>query len=95
MTVMVNVPVVAVVDAVNVRVDVPVPPEANVTVAGLKLAVVPLGGAEFDSIIVPLKLFNEVSVTVVVPEEPWLTVTEVGETLRLKSGGAGAVTVNA
>lgn len=44
--VMVNVPVVAVGDAENVMVDVPVPPETSVTVVGLKVPVVPLGVAE-------------------------------------------------
>jgi hypothetical protein len=93
--VMVNVPVVAVADAVKVTVEVPVPPEARVTVAGLNVTVVPLGGAELDSVIVPLNEFNDDSVTVVVPDEPRCTVTELGETLMLKSGVAGAVTVRA
>ena len=93
--VMENVPVVAVVDAVKVTVEVPVPPEARVTVAGLNVTVVPLGGAELVSVIVPLNAFNDDKVTVVVPEDPRCTVTELGETLTLKSGVDGAVTVSA
>lgn len=69
-TVMVKVPVVAVGDATNVRVDDPVPPETSVTVDGLNVAVVPLGGAELDSVIVPLKPFSDVKVIVVVALDP-------------------------
>jgi hypothetical protein len=92
--VMVNVPVVAVADEVKVTVEVPVPPDARVTDAGLNATVVPLGGAELDSVIVPLKLFNDDNVTVDVAEDPWRTVTELGDTLMLKSGVAGKVTVS-
>ena len=93
-TVMVKVPVVAVVEAENVRVDVPVPPEASVTVAGLKVAVVPVGGVDLDNVTVPANPFVDVNVIVDVAELPWRTVTELGEALMVKSDGAGAVTVN-
>ena len=93
--VMENVPVVAVGDAVKVTVEVPVPPEARVTVVGLNATVVPLGGAELDRVIVPVNPFNDDSVTVDVPELPWRTVTELGETLMLKSATGAGFTVNA
>jgi hypothetical protein len=83
---MVNVPVVAVGDATKVRVEVPVAPEARVTVTGLKLAVVPLGDADAERVMVPLKPFNDVRVMVDVAEEPCRTVTELGDALMLKSG---------
>ena len=69
-TVMVNVPVVAAEDAENVSTELPEPPEAKVTCVGLKVAVVPEGGADLESVIVPLKPFRDVSVIVVVAEDP-------------------------
>jgi hypothetical protein len=83
-----NVPVVAVLEAVKVTVLVPVPPEARVTDPGLKLTVVPLGGAEFDNVTVPLNPFREVNVTVEVADDPCCTLTLLGEALMLKSGVA-------
>jgi hypothetical protein len=92
--VMTKVPVVAVPEALNVMVDVPVPPETRVTVTGLNVAVVPLGGVVLVSVIVPLNPFSEVSVIVDVPLLPCRIVTVVGEALMLKSGGAVVVTVS-
>ena len=92
--VMVKVPVVAVPEALNVIVDVPVPPETRVTVTGLNAAVVPLGGVDLDNVIVPLNPFSEVNVIVDVPLPPCKIVTDVGEALMLKSGGAVVVTVS-
>jgi hypothetical protein len=67
---MVKVPVVAVAEALKVMVDVPVPPEARVTLAGLNAAVVPLGGVELDNVIAPLNPFRDVNVIVDVPLLP-------------------------
>ena len=93
-TVMMNVPVAALPEAVKVRTDVPVPPDVSVTLIGLKVAVVPLGGADLDNVIVPANPFNDVKVIVELPLVPWMIVTEVGDALILKSGGAVVVTVN-
>jgi hypothetical protein len=93
--VIVNVPVVAVVVAENVIVDVPVPPETRVIDAGLNVAVVPAGVAELDSVIVPLNPLSEVNVIVDVPVPPWIIVTVVGEAVMLKSAVGAGVTVNA
>jgi hypothetical protein len=92
---MTKVPVVAVPEVLNVMVDVPVPPETRVTMAGLNVAVVPVGGAVLDNVIVPLNPFSEVNVIVDVPLPPCMIVTVVGEALMLKSGEAVVVTVNA
>lgn len=93
--VMVNVPVVAVLEVVKVIVDVPVAPETRVTLTGLNAATVPLGVADAESVIVPLNPFNDVSVIVDVPVLPWMIVTEVGDALVLKSGGGADATVSA
>lgn len=77
---------------VNVRVDVPVPPDATVTLAGLKLALTPVG-VVVESETVPVKLFNDVIVTVV-DVEPDLDIVRLeGDALMLKSPVAGGVTV--
>jgi hypothetical protein len=94
-TVMVKVPRVAVGEAVNVIVEVPVPPETMATEAGLKVAVVPDGGALLLRLTVPLNELSEVIVIVEVPDVPWIIVTDVGDALMLKSGGAVVVTVSA
>jgi hypothetical protein len=94
-TVITNVPVVAVAEALNVIVDVPVPPETRFTLTGLNAAVVPLGGVDADNVTVPVNPFNEVRVIVEVPLVPRIIVTDVGDALMLKSGGAAIVTVNA
>jgi hypothetical protein len=91
---MTKVPVVAVPEALKVIVDVPVPPETRVTATGLNVAVVPLGGAVLVNVIVPLNPFSEVNVIVDVPLPPCMIVTDAGEALMLKSGGAVVVTVS-
>ena len=50
---------------VNVRVDVPVPPDATVTPVGLKPALTPAGSVPVESETIPLKPFNDVSVMVI------------------------------
>jgi hypothetical protein len=77
----------------NVSVEVPVPPDDTVTLAGLKVSVTPLT-ADADSDTVPLKPFRLV-IVIVVDVEPNLDIEALeGETLMLKSGVAGAVTVS-
>lgn len=65
------------------------PPEVSVTVTGLNDTVVPPGGAEWDNATVPTKPFNEVNVTVDIPEPPGCIVRELGERLMLKSAAGG------
>ena len=79
MTVTVTIPVVAVLVAVNVR--------ELVEVVGLvvKLAVTPLGRGVVDKVTEPVKLFEGVTVMVVLPLLPCTTETEAGEADRLKS----------
>lgn len=86
-TVMVLVPVVAVLLAVNVR--------TLVDVVGLvpKAAVTPLGRAEVESVTDPVKPPESVTVIVLLPLVPCLTVKLVGEAESEKSGVAGAFTV--
>jgi hypothetical protein len=75
---------------VNVSVDVPLPP---VTLAGLKLAVTPVGSALVESVTVPLNPLSEVIVTVV-DVEPLLDIVRLeGDALMLKSGDGGGLTV--
>ena len=74
-------------------VECPVPPETMVTLIGLNDAVVPLGVADADRVIVPLNPLREVRVMVDDPLVPWRIETDVGEALMLKSPAAGAVTV--
>jgi hypothetical protein len=86
-TVMVLVPVVAVALAVNVR--------TLVDVVGFvpNAAVTPLGNAELDSVTDPVKPLKSVTVIVLLPLVPCLTVKLAGEADREKSGCAGAFTV--
>jgi hypothetical protein len=86
-TVMVVVPVVAVLLAVNVRL--------LVDVVGFvpNDAVTPLGSAEVDSVTDPLKPLDDVTVTVLLPLVPCFTVKLAGEAESEKSGVAGAFTV--
>jgi hypothetical protein len=87
--VMVNVPVCALFP-VKVSVEVPLPP---VTLAGLKVAVIPDGSGPVESVTVPVKPLSDVIVTVV-DVEPLLDIDRlVGEALMLKSPTTGAVTV--
>ena len=63
--------------AVMVKVDDPVPGAAMED--GLKLAVAPVGKPDALNAIAESKLPEMVVVMVLVPAEPWVTVTEVGE----------------
>lgn len=87
-TVMVLVPVVAVLLAVKVR--------TLVDVVGLvpKLAVTPLGRAEFERVTDPVKPFDGVTVIVLLPLVPCLTVRLLGEAESEKFGVAVAFTVS-
>lgn len=86
-TVMVLVPVVAVLLAVKVR--------TLVEVVGFvpNVAVTPLGRADVERVTDPVKPLRSVSVIVLLPLVPCLTVKLVGEADKEKSGCAGALTV--
>lgn len=86
-TVILLVPVVAVLAAVNVS--------TLVEVVGLvpKLAVTPLGKADVDRVTDPVKPLRSVSVIVLLPLVPCFTVKLLGEADKEKSGCAGAFTV--
>jgi hypothetical protein len=71
-TVTVADPVVAVVEAVKVRVLVPV------VDAGLKLAVTPAGKPLAARATEPVKPFSGLTVMVLLPDAPWATVKLVG-----------------
>lgn len=87
--VMVNIPVLAPLP-VSVSVEVPDPP---VTLAGLKVALTPVGSVPVESITVPLNPPIE-PIVIVVVAEPLLDICRLeGEALMLKSGDAGGVTV--
>ena len=81
--VMFAVPVVAVLLAERVRVELP-PPGAAME-AGLKLAVTPAGNPEADNATAELKPPLTVVETVVLPEVPWVTLNDAGEAVMLKS----------
>jgi hypothetical protein len=83
----VDVPVAAVLLAVSVNVLV------LVVLGGLKDAVTPLGRPEADRPTLPLKPFCGVTVIVLEPLVPWVTVTLDGAAERLKFGWAVAFTV--
>ena len=80
---MVKVPVGVDVDVVRVIVELREPP---VTEVGLKLAPAPDGRPDAPKLTVPLKPFCEVTVIVLVPLFPWVTVTLVGDADMLKFG---------
>jgi hypothetical protein len=61
---------------------------------GLKLTVTPLACPDADNEIAALNPFKAVVLMVDVPALPRATVTEEGEALMLKSGGATVVTVS-
>ena len=88
-TVIVLVPVVAVLLAVKVS--------TLVEVVGLvpNVAVTPLGRAEVDSVTEPVKPLDGVTVMVLLPLVPCFTVKLVGEADSEKFGCAGAFTVKA
>ena len=90
-TVMLAVPAVAVLLAV--RVKVLVEPVAGF---GLKVAPTPVGNPEADRVTLPLKPFDRVIVIVLLPLEPCVTVTLLGEAESVKfccGGGAVPLTV--
>ena len=85
-----EVPVVAVLLVVNVRLEFPLPGAAMD--AGLKLAVTPEGKPEADNETAELNPPLTAVEIVVLPEAPWTIDTLAGEALTLKSG---CVTVSA
>jgi hypothetical protein len=86
-TVRLDVPVAAVLDAAKVRVLVPV------VDAGLNVAVTPAGKPLAVNATLPLKPPEGVTVTPSVPELPWLMETAADVAAREKSGLTGTVTV--
>ncbi len=60
---------------------------------GLKDAVTPLGKPEAEKVTLPLKPFDGVIVTVLVPLVPCAIVTLLGAAERLKSGAAAEFTL--
>lgn len=86
------VPVVAVLLAVNVRVELPLPGAA--IEVELKLAVTPAGNPEADSETAELKPPLTVVEMALLPELPCVTDTLVGEARTVKDGVAAAVTVS-
>ena len=87
------VPVVAVLVAEKVRVELPLPGAA--IEAGLKLAVTPEGSPDADKDTVELNPPLTVIETVALSELPWVTDRLAGEALIPKSGVAVALTVRA
>jgi len=82
----VAVPVVAVEEAVSVRVEVALPFAGGVTGFVENDAVTPLGSPDALNVVAELKPFKLVIVIVLVPLEPCVTVTELGEAPIVKSG---------
>jgi len=80
----VAVPVAAVLLAVSVSVLV------LVALAGLNEALTPLGRPEADKLTLPLNPFCGITVTLLVPLAPCVTVTPLGEAEREKFGVGGA-----
>jgi hypothetical protein len=91
-TVMVEVPAVAVDAAVKVSVDEPEPGDAMD--AGLNAAVTPVGRPEAERAIAELNPPETAVVMVELPVLPAATESEVGEADRVKAGVAAAVTVS-
>ena len=90
-TVTVVVPVAAVLLAVNVRVELPLPGAA--IELGLKLAVTPAGKPDTESETTALKPPLIVVEIVLLPEAPWANDKLLGEALTAKSGVAAALIV--
>jgi len=67
------------VDVVTVIVELPEP----VTEVGLKLELAPDGRPDAPKVTMPLKPFCGVTVIVLVPLAPWVTVTLLGDAERL------------
>jgi len=86
-TVTVAVPVVAVLLAVSVSVL------EVVVVAGLNVAVTPAGSPEAERLTLPVKPFIGVTVIVLLPLLPWVTVKLAGDADKPKSGTGAAFTV--
>src|SRR5215472_7267977 len=83
-TVTLKLPVVAVLAALKVSVELPLPGAANEL--GLKLAVTPAGKPDVDRVMAELKPPAMAVEMVEVPAPPWATATLPGEALRMKSG---------
>jgi hypothetical protein len=88
-------PVVAVEEAVSVRVEVTLPFAAGVTGLVENVAVTPVGRPVALSVVAELKPSVLVMVIVLVPLAPWVTVREAGEAAMVKFGVAVALTVRA
>jgi hypothetical protein len=86
LTVTVAVPVVAVEEAVSVSVEAALPFAGGVTGLAENDAVTPLGRPEALRVVAELKPFRLLSVMVLVPFEPRVTVSEAGAAAMLKSG---------
>lgn len=91
----VAVPTVAVEEAVSVKVEVALPFAGGVTGLVENAAVTPLGRPLALSVVAESKPPVLVTVMVLVPLPPWVTVTEVGEAEMLKFGDADELTVSA
>jgi hypothetical protein len=91
----VAVPTVALDDAVSVSVEVALPFAGGVTGLVENVAVTPLGSPLAVSVVAELKPPVLVTVMVLVPLLPCVTVTEVGDALTLKFGVAEELTVRA
>jgi len=85
-TVTVLVPVVAVEDAVKVRVEVALPFAGGVTGLVEKAAVTPLGSAEVLSVVAELNPFWLVTVMVLLALVPCCTLTALGDADTVKPG---------
>jgi hypothetical protein len=82
----VAVPVVAVDEAVSVRVEFALPFAGGVTGLVENVAVTPLGKPEALRVVAALNPFRLVMVMVLVPFEPCVTVNELGAAPMVKSG---------
>src|SRR5579862_4591644 len=81
----VDVPVVAVDEAVNVSNEVALPFAGGVTGFVPNAAVTPVGNPDALSVVAELNPFKLVTVMVLVPFEPWLMVSEEGFAATVKS----------
>ena len=88
-------PTVAVEEAVSVRVDVALPFAGGVTGLVENAAVTPEGRPEALSVVAELNPPVLVTVIVLAPLLPCVTVSEVGEAETLKAGDDAAFTVSA
>jgi hypothetical protein len=91
-TVTVEVPTIAVLSAVNVKVELPLPGAAMEV--GLNAAVTPVGSPETDSATAELKPPLIDVERLVLLEPPCVTNTLAGDAASAKSGAAAASTVN-